>query len=183
MVAAGCLPVAWHAGKMYFLFGKEAYNDRAPGYSDFTGGLEKNESIYEGALREFAEETTGFFGDVGELDQLIYNNGGCLQLDLGERGDYHVHVFRMKMDPVVVECYNRNHAFIYDHVSNHRFLKSTKIFEKIRIDWMTPEEMRRRRREFRPFYRQIVDQLLNVHFQEIRAFIMSNPLNQHTRFH
>ena len=183
MVAAGCLPVAWHAGKMYFLFGKEAYNDRAPGYSDFTGGLERGESVYDGALREFAEETTGFFGDVGELDQLIHTNGGCLPLALGERGDYHVHLFRMKMDPVVIECYNRNHAFIYDHVSNHRFLKSTKLFEKIRVDWMTVEEMRRRRREFRPFYRQIVDQLLNEHFREIREFITTRRnINHHIRF-
>jgi len=182
MVAAGCLPVAWHAGKMYFLFGKEAYNDRAPGYSDFTGGLERGESIYDGALREMAEETTGFFGDVDELHRLIQTNGGAICFPLGERGDYHVHVFRMKMDPTVVDCYNRNHAFIYDHVSNHRFLKSTKIFEKICIEWMSPEDMRRRRREFRPFYRKIVDQLLNEHLPHIRDFITSRPKNTHIRF-
>jgi 8-oxo-dGTP pyrophosphatase MutT (NUDIX family) len=31
-----------------------------PGFSDFGGGVEPNEDIFDAGLREFAEETTGF---------------------------------------------------------------------------------------------------------------------------
>ena len=175
MVAAGCLPVAWENGQLFFLFGKEAYGERTPGYSDFAGGMERRDaSIYEGALREMAEETTGFFGDAAALDRLISDSGGAMHMAMGENRDYHIHLFRMAKDPTVVDCYNRCHAFIYDHVRNHTFLKSTKIFEKIRIDWMTPQDMRRRRREFRPFYRAYVDQLL-ARIDEIETFVVSRP--------
>jgi hypothetical protein len=178
MVAAGCLPVAWENGQLFFLFGKEAYGERTPGYSDFAGGMERGDaSIYDGALREMAEETTGFFGDAAALNRLIRDSGGTMHIPMGENRDYHIHIFRMAKDPAVVDCYNRCHAFIYDHVRNHTFLKSTKIFEKIRIDWMTQQDMRRRRREFRPFYRAYVDQLL-ARIDEIETFVVSRPWPQ-----
>ena len=49
MVASAFLPVAIHKGKLIFLFGKEAHDDSAPGFSDFGGGVKEGEDIY---LRE-----------------------------------------------------------------------------------------------------------------------------------
>ena len=68
MVAASILPVTIHKNKLYFLFGKEnELEDSAKGWSDFGGRVEKNESIFKGALREGSEELTGFLGDPSEL--------------------------------------------------------------------------------------------------------------------
>ena len=68
MVAASILPVCIHNRELYFLFGKEnRLEDSAKGWSDFGGRVENDESIYQGALREGAEEMTGFLGNEHEL--------------------------------------------------------------------------------------------------------------------
>jgi 8-oxo-dGTP pyrophosphatase MutT (NUDIX family) len=156
MVASAFLPVAWHKGTMYFLFGKERDEDSSPGFSDFGGGVENKEDIYEAGLREMAEETTGFFGDSDEIRAYVDSHGGVYPL---VHGKYHIHIFRCEYEPKLIDYYNRSHTFIYDHM-DHEYLKKTKIFEKVEIQWMTLEDMKRRRSEFRHFYRVIVDKLL-----------------------
>jgi hypothetical protein len=56
-------------------------------------------------------------------------------------------------------------------VRNKAFLKKTCIFEKIEMAWMTPEEARARRKEFRPFYRDILDNLMAENLEEIVKFL------------
>lgn len=165
--ASGFLPVSIKNNKLYFLFGKEAYNDSAPGYSDFCGKVEPNETnLYKAGLREFSEETTGFFGGPKDLDKMIKKNGGVYKM---KHDTYHIHIFRMDYDDKVCEYYNNNHKFIYDRL-DHKYLKSTKIFEKIRIDWMTVEEMKSRRGEFRVFYQEILDGIIE-NVSNIKTFI------------
>ena len=59
MVGSSILPACVHKGTLYFLFGKE--NDLAdtPGWSDFGGGVEPGEDLFDAALREGGEELTG----------------------------------------------------------------------------------------------------------------------------
>jgi len=156
MVASAFLPVAWHQGELYFLFGKEAHDDSAPGFSDFGGRVEKNEDIYAAGLREMAEETTGFLGGPDEVAALIERNGGVFTLS---HNGYHVHLFRLDYDPKLVEYYNNNHRFVAQRL-DPAYLKKTMIFEKVEIQWMTVAEMRERRGEFRRFYQRIVDKIL-----------------------
>lgn len=167
MVASAFLPIAIYKGKLFFLFGKECNSDSAPGYSDFGGGVEPNETnLYKAGLREFAEETTGFFGNEKELEKMIKKNGGVYKM---KHDTYHIHIFKMDYDENVCEYYNNNHKFIYEKL-DHKYLKSTKIFEKIRIDWMTLEEMKSRRGEFRSFYKEILDGIIGD-IQNIKSFI------------
>ena len=86
MVASAFLPVTYYKNRLYFLFGKEAHDDSAPGFSDFGGGVKSGEDIYLAGLREFAEETTGFLGDPKELEELIKKNGGCYPFAQPEHG-------------------------------------------------------------------------------------------------
>jgi 8-oxo-dGTP pyrophosphatase MutT (NUDIX family) len=165
MVASAFLPVALVNGQLLFLFGREAYNDSSPGFSDFGGGVEKSENIYEAGLREFAEETTGFFGNAKDLKKLVKSNGGIYKM---QHNEYHIHIFRMAYDPNLPTYYNNNHKFVYDKL-DHTFLQRTRIFEKIEIQWMTAKEMKRRRREFRQFYQEIVDKII-AEEPKIKAF-------------
>ena len=56
-MGGGILPATIHEGKLYFLFGKEGkYEDTAPGFSDFGGGTDNNESLIKTATREGGEE-------------------------------------------------------------------------------------------------------------------------------
>jgi 8-oxo-dGTP pyrophosphatase MutT (NUDIX family) len=169
MVASAFLPAAWYQGKLYFLFGKEAHDDSAPGFSDFGGRVEKGEDIYEAGLREMAEETTGFLGGPDNLRALIEHQGGVFRLSHGE---YHIHVFRYDYDPKLVEYYNNSHRFVFERM-DHAYLRKTMIFEKIEIQWMTLADMRERRSEFRPFYRKIVDKILRY----------AGPITRFVRLH
>ncbi len=167
MVAGSILPVALYKKKLYFLFGKENPLERdAKGWSDFGGGVEKDETPFDTAMREGGEELTGFLGDGKQIREWVKQVGYYpITVDT-----YHVHVIPTGYDPKLPVYYNNNHKFLWERM-DQKMLKKTKLFEKIEIGWFTEEDMRNRRREFRGFYREIVDQIL-VHSKEIRAMIV-----------
>jgi hypothetical protein len=92
MVGSSILPVAIHNRKLYFLFGKENPNEEsAKGFSDFGGGNEVGESIYDTAIREGAEELTGFLGYGSSLKKRIHKYGKIYKINHNHQ--YHVHIF------------------------------------------------------------------------------------------
>lgn len=169
MVASAFLPAMIRNKKLHFLFAKEANDDSAPGFSDFGGGVDPGEDIYNAGLREFAEESTGCFGDKDDVKKLVEKYGNVLPF---LHNTYNIHIFRMDYDPSVVSYFNNTHAFIHKHVRDTTFLRGTKIFEKVEMCWMTISDMKRRRDEFRPFYREIVDKIVSKdEVMRITAFI------------
>ena len=71
-MGAGILPTTIYNNKLYFLFGKEGkFEDNAPGYSDFGGGSDTNETFFNTATREASEELTGFLGDKKDICKLL----------------------------------------------------------------------------------------------------------------
>jgi hypothetical protein len=166
MTGSAILPVSIHKGKLFFLFGKETELEKsAKGFSDFGGGMEKGETIYETAMREGAEELTGFLGDSTQLHKLITSNGGVFKIS---HNNYHTHLFYLEYDENLTIHYNQNHTFLWDRM-NRKALKETKLFEKIKIDWFSLEDMKKQRGKFRHFYREIVDIFLKRKL-EISAF-------------
>lgn len=158
MVAGSILPVALHKNKLYFLFGKEnPLEDSSKGWSDFGGGVEGRDSPYDTAIREGAEELTGFLGDEKIIESMLRKAGRKYKLVLN---DYHVHMFLMDYDENLPKYYNNNHSFLWENMNKYH-LNKTKLFEKIEIDWFSVEDMQKRRGEFRNFYRDIVDKILN----------------------
>jgi 8-oxo-dGTP pyrophosphatase MutT (NUDIX family) len=164
MVAGSILPVTLYQGELYFLFGKEnPLEDSAKGWSDFGGGVEKNETPYKTALREGGEELTGFLGDGKHIAKLIKKNGGTYKV---VHNNYHVHMFFLEYDENLPKYYNQNHAFLWERMDN-KMLSKTRLFEKIEIHWFSISEMKQRRGEFRGFYQEIVDRFVdeqeNIH--------------------
>lgn len=75
-MGAGLLPTAIHNNKLYFLFGKEnKYEDTSPGWADFGGGTDNNETLLETSIREGTEELTGFIGSSNDIKQMIKKSG------------------------------------------------------------------------------------------------------------
>ena len=174
MTGSSLLPVTIHKGELYFLFGKEcSLENSAKGFSDFGGGVDKNENIYETALREGGEELTGFLGDDKILKQHIDSHGGVYKLT---HNTYHVHIFFLEYDENLPKYYNMNHKFIWDRM-NRKYLNKTKLFEKIEIDWFNEKNMRERKYEFRGFYQHIVDHILSE-IPQIKKFIIKARKNK-----
>ncbi len=174
MPGSSILPVALHKGKLYFLFGKEnPLEDSARGFSDFGGGVDKGESVFEAAMREGSEELTGFLGNPSQLESHIQKAGGTYKIVNIDPEDpsriYTIHVFQWEYDPMLPQYYNRNHQFLWNRM-NKRELNATKLFEKIEIDWFCETELKRRMAEYRPFYRKMVRRLI-AELPEIRKFL------------
>jgi hypothetical protein len=73
-MGAGILPIAIQNGKIYLLFGEERIREHetAIGWADFGGGRSYNgESNANMAIREFTEETSGFFGNRSDVKKLM----------------------------------------------------------------------------------------------------------------
>ena len=173
MVAASILPVAVYKNELYFLFGKEnEMEDSAKGFADFGGGVEPGESIMETALREGAEEMSGFLGDSYAVKKLINKNGGFYKL-VNDKTKYNIHIFCMDYDANLPVYFTNFHKFIWNHKHmDKKKLNSSKLFEKQEIKWFSTKELKTKRKEFRPFYREIVDQFVDE-LPDIRRFIMN----------
>jgi 8-oxo-dGTP pyrophosphatase MutT (NUDIX family) len=175
MVASAFLPAMIRDNKVHFLFAKEANDDSAPGFSDFGGGVDPGEDIYKAGLREFSEETTGCFGNEHAIKKMVERYGKVLPI---VHNTYNIHIFLMDYNPSIVYYFNNTQSFIHNHIKNVELLRSTKIFEKVEMSWMTVEEMIHRRSEFRPFYREIVDKLANEELKRIEVFLRLSILRR-----
>jgi len=179
MVAGSILPVAIHNNELYFLFGKEnPMEDSSKGWSDFGGRMDNGETPFTAALREGSEELTGFLGNKNQLKKLIRQGGGFYKI---VHNDYHVHIFFMQYDENLPKYYNQNHRFLWEKMDN-KLLNDSKLFEKIEINWFSIDDIKRRKKEFRNFYQEIVDLFLNDR-ENIRMFLYtkSNKLSRKTR--
>jgi 8-oxo-dGTP pyrophosphatase MutT (NUDIX family) len=178
MTGSSILPVAIHKNKLYFLFGKEnEFEDSAKGFSDFGGGIEKGETPLDTAIREGGEELTGFLGDVKKL--LPPQNK---LLVLGDPQKYIIHILPFKYDPNLPTYYNNNHSFLWERMDK-RMLSKTKLFEKIEINWFSLSQIRKRIKEFRPFYQEILKQYVLTAASKIRAAIFARKTQRRRPAH
>jgi len=170
MVASSILPVTFHKGTMYFLFGKEnQMEDSAKGFSDFGGGVEKGEAVLETAYREGSEELSGFLGNENMLRTLVKKNGGFYTIHHKEH-NYHVHIFFLDYDAKLPEYFTKHHQFVWNRMDK-TILNDSKLFEKQEIRWFSSKELRTKQNEFRSFYKDIVSQIIDEQSQ-IQSFIM-----------
>jgi len=171
MPAASILPVSIHRGKLYFLFGKEnPLEDSAKGFSDFGGKIESGETTLDAAVREGSEEFTGFLGSSKTLKRRLRQSGVYkLVHTFDDKNTYTVHLFPLPFDPHLVEYFNNNHSFLWSKM-NHRLLNDSKLFEKIEVDWFCEDDLWKRKGEYRPFYADIVKQLIEKK-ESIREFV------------
>ena len=170
-MGAGALPTAIHNGKLYFLFGKESDHDKpSAGYSDFGGTAENNETLFKTMLREFNEESTGFFGTDKDVKKLMTEHG-TYNIDLSPtfNNKYRTHIFPYKFDEQLPHYYNNNHRFIMKKLSPS-VIKTVTIFEKEDLKWVCIDDLKKMRPQFRNFYRNIVDDIIDQR-RAIKSFI------------
>jgi len=155
-MGGGILPTTIYKNKLYFLFGKENKYADTPGFSDFGGGTEKNESYLQTAIREGGEELTGFLGSDEELSKMLKKRG---TYNINNDGNYRMHIFFMKYDEALPHYYNNNQRFIQKRL-DPEIIKKTKIFEKAEIRWFCIDELLPRKKEFRSYFQRIVEKIV-----------------------
>ena len=170
MVAAGILPIAFHRGKIYFLFGKEnPMEDSAKGWSDFGGSVENKDTPLQTAIRECSEELSGFLGNPSQIARLVSTSKYYKLV----HNNYHVYIIKLsEYDPNLPTCYNNNHSFLWKRMDK-KMLNDSKLFEKIEIKWFSESELRTKRSKFRCFYRKIVD-VIREHIPQIKRQLYSS---------
>ena len=170
-MGAGILPATIHNGELYFLFGKEGkYEDSAPGFSDFGGGTDNNETFLETAVREAGEEFTGFLGTDSDVRKML-RKCGTYNIDYKTDGHkvYRMHIFPFEYNHLLPHYYNNNQRFLQKRLSPQIF-KTTKIFEKAEIRWIPVDELKAMRPQFRYYFQNIIDMML-AQKESIRKFI------------
>ena len=170
-MGAGILPITWHNGQIYFLFGKENRYADTPGWSDFGGGTDNNETPKETAIREAGEELTGFLGTDAEVSRLLK------RVFLIENDKYTMHLFYYPYDPYLTKYYNNNQQFLQKNL-DPKVIQKTKIFEKAEIRWVSFSQLKKMLPQFRSYFQEIVKQLMSRR-QEIEVFFSkSNKSNK-----
>jgi 8-oxo-dGTP pyrophosphatase MutT (NUDIX family) len=172
-MGAGLLPTAIHNNKLYFLFGKEnKYEDTSPGWADFGGGTDNNETLLETSIREGTEELTGFIGSSNDIKQMI-NKSGTYNVDyvnpIHKFGIYRTHILPYKYEPLLPYYYNNNQRFLQKKL-DPKVIKSYRIFEKEEIRWVCIDDLLKMKPQFRNFYQNII-MMLQDQKTEIFNFI------------
>lgn len=170
-MGAGILPATIHKGKLFFLFGKEnKHEDSAPGFSDFGGGTDNNESLFDTAIREAGEELTGFLGNDTDIKNML-KKYGTYNIDYKTNGHslYRMHIFPMIYDELLPYYYNNNQRFLQKRLDPN-IIKKSKIFEKEEIRWISIDQIKKMRGKFRFYFENIIDIML-AQREQIRDFI------------
>jgi hypothetical protein len=173
-MGAGILPTTIYKGKLYFLFGKENKYADTPGWSDFGGGTDNNETFLQTAMREGAEELTGFLGDKNSIKSLL--SKGSYFID--NKQNYRMFILPYHYDPMLPIYYNNNHKFIEAKL-DEELIKTSKIFEKCEIKWFCIDDLNKMKNKFRPYFKNSIDDLLEKR-EEIHKFI-KKKLNVHSK--
>lgn len=160
-MGAGILPAAVYKNQVYFLFGKEnEFEESAPGFSDFGGGSEQNENLFNTAIREASEELSGFFGSKEDIKKLLKKHG-TYNIDLNQNNSsstYRMFIFPYQYDDKLPFYFNNNRKFLRTNLDEN-VIKNTTIFEKEEIRWIALKDLKKKRSEFRHYFRNIIDKI------------------------
>jgi 8-oxo-dGTP pyrophosphatase MutT (NUDIX family) len=171
-MGAGILPTTIHNNTLYFLFGKENRFADTPGWSDFGGGTDNNESPIETAIREAREELTGFLGGSSEIKKMITKNGNYpIQFN-----NYTMFIFPMVYDEYLPRYYNNNQNFLQEKL-DPKIIEESKIFEKSEIKWVPIHKLSKLKPKFRSYFQNVIDILLKEK-KEIFEFIQKSKSNK-----
>ena len=174
-MGGGILPVALYKGELYFLFGLENKMDDTPGYSDLGGGKNNNETQFQTAVREFAEEINGFFGNINDVRKRV-NRNNILKI---KHKTYLTCIFLTEYDDKLPIYFNNNFNFLQRKLPEVIQDTENGLLEKQKIRWFNIQELTTRKKEFRPFYQEIVDKIIsNLPIIKRKVFEKSRKLKQ-----
>lgn len=155
---AGILPyIQDENGGIYFLFGRERINNN-PGcadhglWSDFGGSRDKGETLKTCAIREGSEELCGF------LSKSLIKE--CITSEISIK-TYTTFLVYLNYDKyhTLPDYLNAHYQFMSKHQQIKPLIKDPNngLYEKDKFTWFSLKDIREKRDQFRPFYRDVLD--------------------------
>lgn len=161
-MGGGLLPVSFHDNKVLFLLGREHEEKQ---WSDFGGGREGNETHFETAIREGCEELNGFFGCRTALRNYVRKN---MLVEVNKNG-FTTYVFYVPYDPFLPKYFENNFKLMKSRFP--REIARNGMFEKDKIEWVTPYKARKMMPKVRPFYRAVLSEVLK-HSNKLKKILL-----------
>lgn len=159
---AGILPyIQDKKGGIYFLFGRERINNN-PGcadhglWSDFGGSRDKGETLKSCAIREGTEELCGF------LSKSFIKESISSSISIDTYTTYLVYLNYDKHH-TLPDYLNANYEFMSKHPQIKPLIKDPNngLYEKDKFAWFSLKDIREKREQFRPFYREVLDLIVS----------------------
>ena len=156
-MGGGVLPIAIYKGKVYFLFSREYINSKDDGglWSDFGGSKDDNETYFQTALREGYEESDKIIGSKKNIKNLMKNS---LQ-EITVNG-YRTYVVLINYDKDLPKKFRKK--FLQIKENKPHLLCKNGLYEKDMLKWYTYEDIKKNFNKFRPFYKNIVRNILKL---------------------
>ena len=157
-MGAGVLPIAFHKGKIYFLFSREWINAvEDPGlWSDFGGSKDGNESYRETAIRECYEESNKILGSVKTIEGLVNKSIKSITLN-----GYRTYIVLINYDVNLPRKFRNDFLKVknnnYDIVS-----KENGLYEKDMIKWVSYNDLKNNNLKFRKWYKKFIREILKL---------------------
>jgi len=165
-MGGGILPVAVHENEVYLLFGKENELDDTQGWADFGGGKNKNESMFQTAIREGCEELNGFLGLEATIREQ-YDKNKIMSVN---HETYTTYMYKVDYDRNLPKYFRGNYMFLSSRLPQIKGNLKNGLLEKSHIKWYTFEELRREKGKFRSFYQLIVEKIIGKE-EEIKEIV------------
>jgi hypothetical protein len=164
-MGGGILPIVIKDGNIYFLFSRESmYVNKTEDWRDFGGTPEKKETTKETAIREGWEESMGFLGDKKNIKQLIENH----TVYVSKKGKYTTFVVDIKMTKKHWELPKKFREHYMKMFNKDKSKISEKgFYEKDKLMWLKLENLNKKFKMFKPWYREIVKDIY-YHFKQLK---------------
>ena len=153
ILGAGLIPFSKVNNKLVYLLGQDNLSKK---WCDFGGKSEKYETLLETAAREGYEELNGLLGSQSVMKKVAVRH----KIAELKFHDYTTIVFKTDYDEKLEEYYSNNYRFFEKYLPAAKKNPHNGLLEKAEIRWFSFAELRKNRAKFRPFYRNMVDMIL-----------------------
>lgn len=167
---AGAVPFSFYENDYYFLFGRETkglkWSDSGL-YGSFGGTIKKEkEKNIDGLIREFWEETNGFFGERDIIDKFIKDNFNKM---LAVQSDVYRGVILflpVKYEPSLSYYFSFSYNFTKKIINNKKKIENVRskgFLEKDKAKWMKIDDIQKNMKKFRKCEKEVADFIIE-HF-------------------
>ena len=158
-MGGGILPIAKKDNNYYVLLSRESIDidwKDAGKWSDFGGSKENNETEYETAIREGAEETSGLYGKKYDIKYLIDN----FTEDVIKLHNYSTYLVKVNYNPMIPYRFNKNYRNALKNTPNLIY-EQNGLYEKDKIRWVNVNDLKSFSKHSRFWFKPIMMQIYN----------------------